>query len=129
MSEVKAMSTAPLQPSVLELGLRWTARLLDAGLVGLVLLIYVGAGFNPFNLTATEALQHVFFLATCVGLVVAWRRPLAGGALSTGGMLLFFAVEFALTGRLPGGPVFHLMLLTGLLFLLSGLISRRKAVL
>jgi hypothetical protein len=122
------MTSAPLSSSVLEVGLRWTARLIAAGLVGLVLLIYVGEGFNPLNLTATEALQHALFLTTCVGLVVGWRWPLAGGAMSAGGMLLFFAVEFALTGKFPRGPVFHLMLLTGILFLLSGFISRRKAV-
>jgi hypothetical protein len=122
------MSSAQLSPSVLEVGLRWTARLLAAGLVGLVLLIYVGEGFNPFRLTATEALQHALLLTTCIGLVVGWRWQFVGGALCTGGMLLFFAVEFALTGRLPRGPVFHLMLLTGLLFLLSGLMRRRKLV-
>ncbi len=120
------MTSAHLTSSVLVVGLRWAARLLAAGLVGLVLLIYVGEGFNPFRLTATEALQHALFLATCVGLVVGWRWPLAGGAMSTDGMLLFFAVEVALTGRPPRGPVFHLMLLTGLLFLLSGFTSRRK---
>jgi hypothetical protein len=121
------MTSAPLSPSLLEVVLRWTARLLAVGLVGLVLLIYVGEGFNPLNLTATEALQKALFLTACAGLVVGWRWSLAGGAMSTGGMLLFFAVEFALTGRFPRGPVFHLMLVTGILFLLSGFISRRKA--
>ena len=122
------MSSAPLPLSVLESGLRWTARLLAAGLVGLVLLIYVGEGFNPLNLTAMEALQHALFLAACVGLVAGWRWPFVGGAMSTSGMLLFFAVEFALTGNFPRGPVFHLMLLAGLLFLLSGLVRRRRAL-
>jgi hypothetical protein len=96
-------------------------------LVGLVLLIYVGEGFHPFRLTATEALQHALFLAACVGLVAGWRWPFVGGAMSTSGMLLFFAVEFALTGNFPRGPVFHLMLLAGILFLLSGAVSRRRA--
>ena len=42
-------------------------------------------------------------------------------------VLLFFAVEFALTGRFPRGPVFHLMLLPGILFLLSACVRRRMA--
>jgi hypothetical protein len=120
------MSPAHLTPSVLGLGLRWAARLLAAGLVGLALLIYVGEGFNPFRLTPLEALQHALFLTTCIGLVAGWRWPLAGGALSTGGMLLFLSVEFAVTGRFPKGLVFYLMLLAGLLFLLSGSVSRRR---
>ncbi len=121
------MSSPHGPPSVLGLGLRWAARLLGAGLVGLVLLIYVGEGFNPFRLTATEALQHALFLTTCVGLVVSWRWPLVGGAMSTGGMLLFLSVEFAVTGRFPKGVVFHLMLLAGILFLLGGSLGRRRS--
>jgi hypothetical protein len=115
-------------PSFLELGLRWTARLLAACLVGLVVVIYLGEGFNPFKLTAIEALQKTFFLITCVGLVVGWRWPLIGGVISTGGMLLFVAIEFAVNGRFPRGPVFHLMLLAGILFLPSGSMRRRGLV-
>jgi hypothetical protein len=121
------MTCAHLTPSALVVGLRWTARLLGAGLVGLVLLIYVGEGFNPFRLTATETLQHALFLTTCIGLLVGWRWPLVGGAMSTGGMLLFLSVEFAVTARFPKGPDFHLMLLAGILFLLSGFVMRRRS--
>jgi hypothetical protein len=113
-------------PSGLEVGLRWVARLLGAALVGLVLVIYIGAGFNPLNLKAVEAVQKTFFLTACIGLLIAWRWPFVGGAISTGGMLFFFAVEFALTGGFPKGLVFSLMLLAGLLSLLSGSISSRR---
>jgi hypothetical protein len=40
-------------------------------------------------------------------------------------MILFFAVEFAVNGGLPRGFILHLMLLPGVLFLLSGFLSRR----
>jgi hypothetical protein len=118
------MSSLSLSASALEAGLRWTARLLAAGLVGLVLVIFIGEGFNPVNLSPIEALQKTFFLACCAGMVIAWRWPLLGGAISTGGMVLFFAVEFAVTGGFPKGWVFHLMLLPGILFLMSGLLRR-----
>jgi hypothetical protein len=114
-------------PSVLEWGLRWTARLLGAVLVVLVLMILIGEGFNPLKLRPVEAIQMTLFLTTCIGLVIAWRWPLMGGAISTSGILLFFAVEFSVTGGFPKGLFFHLMLLSGLLFLLSGFISRRRA--
>jgi len=120
---VKPMSSLRLSPSGLEAGLLWTARLLAAFLVGLVLVILIGeGGFNPFKLRQVEAIQMILFLTTCVGLIVAWRWPLVGGVISTGGMLLFFAVEFAVAGRLPNGLVFPLMLLSGILFLLSAFI-------
>jgi hypothetical protein len=60
-------------------------------------------------------------------MVVAWRWQRIGGALSLGGMILFFAVEFAINGRLPRGFILHLMLLPGILFLLSSSLSRRRA--
>ena len=37
----------------------------------------------------------------CVGLVIAWRWPFIDGAIFTGGILFFFAVEFAVTGSFP----------------------------
>jgi hypothetical protein len=111
----------------LEVGLRWTARGLSAVLVGVVLLIFVGEGFNPLKLKGIEPVQMALFWTACVGMVVAWRWPLVGGALSIGGMTLFFAVESAVTGRLPRGSFLYLMLLPGVLFLLSALIRRRRA--
>jgi hypothetical protein len=107
-------------------GLRWAARLLGAFLVGIVLLVFIGeAGFNPLKLRPTEAIQMFLFLTNCIGLLIAWRWPFIGGAISTGGMLLFFAVEFTVTGGIPKGLVFHLMLLPGILFMLSHFIRRR----
>jgi hypothetical protein len=76
-------------------------------LVGFVLVILIGeGGFNPLKLRPVEAVQMTLFLTTCVGLVIAWRWPFVGGAISTGGVLLFFAVEFAVTGGFPKGLVF-----------------------
>ena len=109
----------------LEVGLRWTARVLSALLVGIVLLILVGEGFNPLRLKGLEPVEMALFWTACVGMVVAWRRPVAGGALSLGGMALFFAVELAVTGGLPRALFLYLMLLPGILFLVDGFIRRR----
>jgi hypothetical protein len=118
------MTSRHPSPSGLEAGLRWTARLLAAVVVGFVLMTLVGeGGFNPLKLRSVEAVQMTLFLTTCVGLVISWRWPFVGGGMSMGAMLLFFAVEFAVTGGFPKGLVFSLMLLPGL-FLLSGFISR-----
>jgi hypothetical protein len=118
------MRSLPVPLFHLEAGVRWTARVLATLLVGLVLVILVGEGFNPFKLKPVEATQMTFFLAACTGLVVAWRWPLIGGTMATGGMILFFADEFAATARFPTGLVFYLMLLPGILFLLSGILRR-----
>jgi hypothetical protein len=121
------MNSPHLALSGLQVGLRWAARLLAVVLVGLVVLIYVGeGGFNPLKLSSVEAVQHVFFFTALAGMILAWRWPLTGGAISIVGILMFFAVEFAVTGRLPHG-LFPLMPLPGILFLLSGIISRRMS--
>jgi len=122
------MSTLHASSSALRVGLRWTARLLGVGLVSLVLVIFVGeGGFNPFKLSPLEALQMTLFLTTCFGLVVAWRWQVIGGAISTGG-ILFLAVEFWATGGFSKLTVFYLMLLSGILFVVSGLVSRPRSV-
>jgi hypothetical protein len=113
-------------PVVLEAGLRWMGRLFAAALLGLVAVIFLGeGGFNPLKLTAVEGLQMTLFLTACLGLVVAWRRPVLGGTISTGGMLLFLAVEAAGREGFPKGVFFYLMLLPGLLLLLSGFVTKR----
>jgi hypothetical protein len=124
MAEGNAMSSIHLRFTVVELGLRWTAKLLAAVLVGLVLVIFVGVGFNPLKLKGVEPIQMAFFWTACIGMVAAWRWPVIGGAVSLGGMIAFLSVEFAATGGLPRGLFFYLMLLPGILFLLSGVIRQ-----
>jgi hypothetical protein len=110
-----------------EAGVRWTARVLAAVLVGLVLVILIGEGFHPLRLKGLEPVQAVLFWAACVGMVVAWRWPAVGGALSLGGMVLFFAVTIAVMRGLPRAPLPYLMLLPGTLFFVSALIRRRPS--
>jgi hypothetical protein len=109
----------------LEIGARWIARLLTVFIVGVVLLIFIGQGFNPFKLTAVEAVQMVFFWTTCIGMVVAWRWEVLGGILATAGILLFYVTEFAVTGAFPKLLMVRLFLLPGFLFLLSGYLKQR----
>jgi hypothetical protein len=112
---------------VLESGLRWAARLLTIFLLGLVLVIFAGEGFNPFKLSAIEAIQMTLFFTTCIGMAVAWRWEVIGGLLSAAGIVLFFCVEFTVTGEFPRGLAFHLMLLPGILFATSGIMRQSRS--
>ena len=115
-----------------EAAVRWTARVLSALLVGLVLLMFIGlsidAGFRSPRLTGVEIAQMIFFWTACIGMVVAWRWQVIGGALSLGGMILFFIVEFTIRGGLTKAPFLYLMLLPGILFLVDSFISWRRRV-
>jgi hypothetical protein len=109
-----------------EVGVRWAARVLAALLVGLVLVVLIGEGFHPLTLKGLPPILAVLFWTACVGMVVAWRWPALGGALSLSGMTLFFAA-FAVMGGFPRAPFPYLMLLPGILFLVDGLIRWRMA--
>jgi hypothetical protein len=123
-----AMKSLSVNLPSLHTGLHWIARLLAGFVVGLVLLFFFGTGgFNPLKLTAIEAVQMIFFLTTCIGLVIAWRWELTGGAIATAAMLLFYCTELAVTGGFPRGWVFRLMLLPGFFFLISGLLEKRSS--
>jgi hypothetical protein len=101
---------------------------LAAFLLGVVLVIFVGVtldgGFHPLKLRGVEPIQTLFFWTACVGMVLAWRWQLVGGALSLGAMVCFFAVEFAVNGGLPRGLLLYLMPLPGLLFLVDDFLRR-----
>ena len=104
--------------------------MLAARLVGLVFVMFVGVAvggeFNPVNLKGVEPIQTVFFWTAFIGMVFG-RWPGIGGALSLGGMVLFFAGECAVRGGLPRGLLLHLTVLPGILFLLSTYTRRRMA--
>jgi hypothetical protein len=89
--------------------------------------IFVGeGGFNPLALTPVEATQMVLFWTCCVGMLLAWRWQLIGGAISLGAMLAFLTLQFIVAG-LPRGPVIYLMALPGALFVLGSLIRTRTS--
>jgi len=123
------MRSLSLPASDIERRARWAARALTAFHLALVLVMVVGlgakGGFHPLKVRGVEPIQLMCFWAACVGMAAAWRWEVIGGALSLGGVILFIAVEVAVRGNLPRGPFLHLMLLPGVLFLLSGFISRR----
>jgi hypothetical protein len=124
----------------LDVGVRWTARVLTALLVGLFLVplivnsiydvvhdFYEDGVPHAFWMKGVDPIQMICFWTACVGLVVAWRWPVMGGTLSLGGMILFFVIEFVVRGGLPGGLTLYLMLLPSILFLADGFIRRRMA--
>lgn len=98
---------------------RWTARVLGLLLVALVLAIIIGEGFDPTKLQGVRLFTSAAFLSALIGMVLLWRWETIGGAIVIAGMLAFYAIHFAASGRLPGGWVFPLCFLPGILALLS----------
>jgi len=105
---------------------RWAARILSAGLVGLVGVIFVGeGGVNPLGLRPIEVVLLFLLFGCCIAMAAAWRWEWVGGALSLAAAAAFVGVEFAVSGNLVGGIVFYLLLLPGALFLASAWLRPR----
>ncbi len=105
--------------------LRWAARILGLLLAGLVLLITTGEGIDPSELTLTTGLMSVAFFAAIAGMLVLWRWELIGGMMVLVGMMVFYVINFAVSGKLPSGWVFPLCFMPGILALTCWRLTKR----
>jgi hypothetical protein len=107
-------------------GLRWAARSLSVVSIAVLALFFFGEGFDPSRVAPGEWAGLVLFpLGVAAGMVVAWRREAAGGAVTVGSLLAFYAWHAAAAGDLPRGLAFAAFSAPGFLFLLYGLLARR----
>jgi hypothetical protein len=83
-------------------------------------------GTNRFKLNIRDALALTWLFITCIGMVVAWRWPFIGGAITTAGILLYYAVSIV-RGMFLNNEYFDLMLWASILFMVSAIIRRRMS--
>lgn len=83
---------------------------------------FVGAdGVNPLRLTGFETVLMFVFFISWLGLLVAWRWEVLGGAMTLGGMISFHLLHYLGGGRGPQGWAFACLAFPGVLFLCCGL--------
>ncbi len=104
-------------PPSLDAGLRWVARGVAACMVGVFAMIAAGEGMQPSLLSRSEMLMFIALFVALAGMIVAWRHEGLGGAMSVAGVMSFYLLNFAATGRFPAGLFFPLLFVPGLLFL------------
>ena len=106
--------------------LRWTARLASAVCLAIIFLFFAGEGIDFSAVRPVEYVGLFFFpLGVMIGLVLAWREELAGGAVTVISVAAFYLVYGALlSGRLWQGWGFLPFLIPGVLFLIYGFQSR-----
>lgn len=103
--------------------LRWAARALSVFSVGVLLLFFIGEGFDPSDVTLRQwAALLLFPVAVVAGMVVAWRREELGGWVSVAGFAAFYIYSLLLNGGIPRGLAFLILAAPGFLFLLYGLV-------
>lgn len=108
--------------SVAHLALRWAARVLSIASTAVLFLFLVGEPFDVSRITAKEWIGFAFFpIGIVIGFAVAWWREGLGGAITTASLLVFCLVYL---NSISKGWAFFVFAFPGLLFLLSGLLSR-----
>jgi hypothetical protein len=106
-----------LNSPIVDLGLRWLARLTGASLVAVFLIFAMGEGVRPLLLSRSEILMFFALFVALAGMVIAWRHEGLGGAMSVAGMIAFYLLNLAVTRHWPNGFFFPLMFVPGLLSL------------
>jgi hypothetical protein len=115
----KRMDPTKATPAALLLGLRWLARIGSVISLGLLLLFFLGEGFNPAKVASPEWIGFLFFpIGVAAGMLVGWWREGLGGAITTLSLLAFYGIYgFLLNGRLWQGAAFIAFAAPGILFL------------
>ncbi len=105
--------------------LQWLARALSIASVFILLLFFIGEGFNPAALRSREWVLMLFFpIGVVVGMAVAWRREDWGGAITIVSLIAFYLAHFLFSGGFPRGWAFAAFALPGFLFLAHWLLAR-----
>ena len=109
---------------------RWTARLLAALGLGILLLFVFGEDFDMAAISRNDLVGLLFFpVAVIAGLVLAWQEEFVGGLVTVTGVAGFYVVYgLLLNGSLRMGWWFVLFAVPGLLFMVYGIISAERSV-
>lgn len=109
-----------------ETAVRWAARALSLILVIVIMVLFVvhvvradeeaRTGFS-----VAEVMMDVFSFVALVGYPMGWKNEKVGGWMIITGVLGYYTASFVVSGVLPGGWLFPLMIVPGVLFLISSL--------
>jgi hypothetical protein len=101
---------------------RWIARASSLASLALLALFATSGGSAP---SAFEWLLLAFFpIGTALGMILAWRFEILGGAVSATSLVLFYAVLSLDGSRPPAGPWFVVFASPALALLACGLATR-----
>ncbi len=104
--------------------LLWTARIMGTLIILFLVMMVIGYAVNPNgNLPLTDEifLLALFPIGMCIGYLLAWKWPLAGGIVGTASIVVF------LIASRDADMIATLAFLSipGVLFVVYGVLSRR----
>ena len=102
--------------------LRWVARAASLASLSLLAMFATSGGAAP---TASEWLMLAFFpIGVAVGMLVAWRSEIIGGAIAVASLGAFYAIVSLDASRPPMGPWFVVFASPALALLACGVMTR-----
>ncbi len=120
------MTSADTANNRLLLVYRWVARISSIIFIGVLLLMFLGEGFDPAKVTSREWVSLAFFpFGVSVGMIIAWWKEGLGGAITVASAIAEFIVG-DMSGR--GGAYMLFCASPGFVFLLCWVISRSPAM-
>ena len=103
------------------------ARLGSVASIALLVMLFVGEGFNPSAITHNEWIGLLFFpTGVVIGMCVAWWKEGLGAAITVGSLAAFYLVWGWLMRNHIGGWAFVVFASPGFLFLLHWLLRGSK---
>jgi len=107
--------------------LLWTARIMATLIVLFVLTMAVGYAVNPNEPMPEDfeiLLLALFPVGMCVGYILAWWKPLAGGIVSVAAIVVFLVA----LGEADMLAIMSFLGVPGVLFIVYGVRSRDEVV-
>jgi len=116
------MTSAPFNYKSFGNVIRWTAKLTSLLSIGILLLFFIGEGFNPTKLSLKEWMFFLFFpLGVILGLLIGWKKEFIGSLIAILSLTAFCLLE-TINGGFPG-LAFFVFASPGLLFLISHFVT------
>jgi hypothetical protein len=109
----------------------WAARITAAVAALIILTFMVGGGFRNalslvLDLSTGETLMMISFLVFWSGLIIGWKREMAGGLTCLFSIAVLYMVDYLFTGSFPRGPYFPILTIPGFLYLYVGIRKRSQ---
>jgi hypothetical protein len=103
------------------------ARVGSVASVTLLLMLFVGEGFQPSGISANEWAGLLFFpIGVVIGMAIAWWKEGLGSLVTVGSLIGFYLVWGYLMRNHIGGWWFLVFASPGFLFLLHWLLNGSK---
>ena len=99
--------------------------------VGVILLIFVltaDRGIRFDKVTIIGTIMFIFFpIGITAGMIFAWSKPILGGIITIVCAFIYYTLYTISYKTIPLGETFYLFPFPGVIFLISGLLSRSVA--